>query len=179
MEDSTQQHPDTNNPLAPAPVPQWDNAQRSASTTTAAPADTTGENPNKSYVKTMILTWMFGYFGVDRFYLGKVGTGVAKLLTFGGMGFWVLVDFIITLVGAAREKGDDRPLSDTEKYKPFFVRIVVILLLIYAVIFIFEIIFWATLIPKIDKEMRQRNQNSQSVTDTGSRSTTDLNYQIN
>jgi TM2 domain-containing membrane protein YozV len=31
---------------------------------------------------------------VHRFYVGKVGSGIAQLLTFGGFGFWLLWDFI-------------------------------------------------------------------------------------
>ncbi|MBN9612141.1 MAG: Ltp family lipoprotein [Actinobacteria bacterium] len=42
--------------------------------------------------------------GVDRFYLGKIGTGLLKLVTFGGLGIWWLVDIILTLAGAQRDK---------------------------------------------------------------------------
>lgn len=43
-------------------------------------------------------TFVCGQFGVDRFLRGQIGWGVFKLLTFGGMGVWALVDFIIALV---------------------------------------------------------------------------------
>jgi TM2 domain-containing membrane protein YozV len=30
--------------------------------------------------------WLLGFLGVDRFSLGKVGTGILKLLTLGALG---------------------------------------------------------------------------------------------
>jgi hypothetical protein len=32
--------------------------------------------------------------------VGKIGSGVAQLLTLGGLGVWALVDFIMILCGA-------------------------------------------------------------------------------
>lgn len=66
--------------------------------------------PGKSFMTTWILSLLLGNLGVDRFYLGKIGTGVAKLLTAGGFGIWSIVDLIITLTGNARDK-DGRPLE--------------------------------------------------------------------
>ncbi|WP_315914003.1 MULTISPECIES: TM2 domain-containing protein [unclassified Arthrobacter] len=70
--------------------------------------------------KSFIATWLFalflGIFGVDRFYLGKVGTGILKLVTLGGAGIWVLVDLIITLAGKQRDK-QGRLLAGYDKHK--------------------------------------------------------------
>ena len=59
---------------------------------------------DKSFVVTWLLALLLGMFAVDRFYLGKVGTGLLKLFTFGGLGVWVLVDLILVLTGAQRDK---------------------------------------------------------------------------
>ncbi len=43
---------------------------------------------------TMVLSWVLGYVGADRFYRGEVALGVIKLLTVGGLGIWYLIDAI-------------------------------------------------------------------------------------
>lgn len=70
----------------------------------------------KSFVLTWIFAWLLGGLGVDRFYLGKVGTGILKLVTFGGFGIWVLVDLILVLTGHQRDK-HGRALAGFEAHK--------------------------------------------------------------
>jgi hypothetical protein len=72
--------------------------------------------PGKSFVTTWVLSLLLGNLGVDRFYLGKIGSGVAKLLTLGGLGIWSIVDLIITLTGNTRDK-DGRPLEGYPEHK--------------------------------------------------------------
>ena len=52
----------------------------------------------KSWVTALLLSFFLGGLGVDRFYLGYTGLGVAKLLTLGGFGLWALIDFIMIAV---------------------------------------------------------------------------------
>lgn len=50
-----------------------------------------------------LLSLFLGYWGVDRFYMGQIGLGIAKLLTGGGCGIWTLVDVIIIGMGQAKD----------------------------------------------------------------------------
>jgi len=56
----------------------------------------------KSPMTTFLLAFFTGAFGVDRFYLGDTGLGVAKLLTCGGVGIWSLIDWF-TASGRAKK----------------------------------------------------------------------------
>jgi hypothetical protein len=71
---------------------------------------------DRSFIATWMFAWLLGFFGVDRFYLGKVGTGILKLLTLGGFGIWWLIDLILTLAGVQRDK-EGRLLPDFEQHR--------------------------------------------------------------
>ena len=65
---------------------------------------------DKQWLTAVILSFFLGYLGVDRFYLGQTGLGIAKLLTFGGCGVWSLIDFIMILMRSVTD-ADGRPLA--------------------------------------------------------------------
>ena len=54
---------------------------------------------SKNWLLALLLCLMFGVFGVHRFYVGKVFTGILMLLTIGGLGIWALIDLIIIICG--------------------------------------------------------------------------------
>lgn len=78
---------------------------------------------DKNWIAAVLLCFFLGGFGVHRFYVGKTGTGVTQLVLtlVGGLtaliiigfiplaivGIWVLVDFIMILVGKFKD-GEDR-----------------------------------------------------------------------
>ncbi|MFN4284792.1 MAG: TM2 domain-containing protein [Lacibacter sp.] len=59
--------------------------------------------PLKEPTTALIISILGGQFGIDRFYLGDTGLGIAKLLTCGGFGIWAIVDWFL-IMGATREK---------------------------------------------------------------------------
>ena len=61
---------------------------------------------DKGFVPTILLCFFLGTFGAHRFYVGKIGTGILQLLTLGGLGIWVLIDFIIIVTGGFRDSAD-------------------------------------------------------------------------
>lgn len=64
----------------------------------------------KEWLTALLLSFFLGGFGVDRFYLGYSGLGVAKLLTLGGCGIWALIDFILIAVNNVKDS-DGLPLK--------------------------------------------------------------------
>jgi TM2 domain-containing membrane protein YozV len=51
-----------------------------------------------------LLCLFVGVFGVHRFYVGKIGTGIIQLITLGGLGIWAFIDLIMIIVGAFKDK---------------------------------------------------------------------------
>lgn len=48
-----------------------------------------------NWILALVMSVVFGTLGVDRFIMKKIGTGLLKLFTFGGIGIWWLVDVIL------------------------------------------------------------------------------------
>ena len=55
---------------------------------------------DKRILPAFLLCFFFGFFGVHRFYVGKVGTGILMFLTCGGFFVVYLLDFIRIICGS-------------------------------------------------------------------------------
>jgi len=74
----------------------------------------TSNMSTKSRLVALLFCILLGVFGVHRFYVGKIGTGILMLLTFGGLGIWALIDLILIAVGSFRDKQGKRVFRWTE-----------------------------------------------------------------
>ena len=61
----------------------------------------------KDPVITLVISIVGGSVGIDRFFIGDTGLGIAKLLTCGGLGVWTIVDWFL-IMGRTREINNQR-----------------------------------------------------------------------
>jgi len=55
---------------------------------------------DKAILPAFLLAFFFGVFGAHRFYVGKTGTAILQLCTFGACGIWAVIDWILILCKA-------------------------------------------------------------------------------
>ena len=60
-----------------------------------AAKDVPGLFSDKEWLTMVLIAWIGGSLGIDKFYKGETGLGVVKLITCGGCGFWALYDAIM------------------------------------------------------------------------------------
>lgn len=58
----------------------------------------------KSKGTAAVLCFFFGWLGIHRFYVGKIGTGILYMLTLGLFGLGEVIDFIMILCGSFTDK---------------------------------------------------------------------------
>jgi len=56
---------------------------------------------------SLIVSIIGGNLGIDRFIIGDVGLGIAKSLTRGGLGIWLIVDWFL-IMGRTREINQEK-----------------------------------------------------------------------
>ncbi len=61
------------------------------------------QSQQKDWLTTLLLCIFLGWLGIHRFYTGHTVIGVIQLLTLGGCGICVIVDFIMILTNSYRD----------------------------------------------------------------------------
>lgn len=55
--------------------------------------------PTKNWLVALLLSIFLGTLGIDRFYLGHIGVGIAKLLlSWATFGVWQLIDIVLIAI---------------------------------------------------------------------------------
>lgn len=104
-------NPTENQPVVPVPTPTITSVDEAIAAAIAKPA-----KPPKHFLAAFFFSFFWGIYGVDRFYLGYWMLGFLKLITFGGLGIWMIADLGIIISGKMRDsKG--RELAGFQEYK--------------------------------------------------------------
>jgi TM2 domain-containing membrane protein YozV len=72
------------------------------------------ESSEKTRLAALLLCFFLGAFGVHRFYVGKIGTGLLWLFTIGLLGVGALVDLIMIITGSFTDKDGKKLIKWTE-----------------------------------------------------------------
>lgn len=116
---------------------------------------------DKSYLVTLLFSYFLGAYGADRFYLGQVGLGIAKLLTLGGLGIWAFIDLLLIALNKVKDKDGRQLAGYNEKVR----KIVKFLLGVYIAMMIITIalaIFFVTIVLNRVNESRLQTESSQT-----------------
>lgn len=106
---------ETEHPVPPDETVEPAESQSAEPMVPTKPKKTHGQ---RHFLAAFFFSFMWGTFGVDRFYMGYIGLGIVKLITFGGFGIWTLIDLVFVMSGFMKDKWG-QPMLEFERYKKF------------------------------------------------------------
>lgn len=110
----------------------------------------------RHFLAVFFISFIWGTFGVDRMYLGKWGTGILKLVSFGGFGVWVLVDLVLIMAGTMRDK-QGREMLQYAEYKAFAFKLVLIFAIVLGAIVLINGLFLIAAVTQFITDMQNGN----------------------
>lgn len=138
--------------------------QNNPPSTTYSPQPMATEKSDKSFIGTFLLSWLLGSFGADRFYTGKIGTAILKLITFGGFGIWATIDLILVCFGKFKDK-QGRQLEGYEENKGWAKIAGIILAIINILALIVVVGIFLSLIATTTSGIQDKARDSERKTD--------------
>ena len=75
-----------------------------------AVAESGQKHKQRSWKVALLLSLFLGFFGADRFYIGRTRSAIVKLVTLSCFGVWWLTDFIL-IASDWRRDADGQPLK--------------------------------------------------------------------
>lgn len=115
-----------------------------------ATPEATSPEGSKSFLVAFLLSNFLGVLGADRFYLGKIGTGLLKLLTIGGLGVWATIDWILIISNRMNAK-DGTALSDYKKNLKIALTIFVVWAMVWVAFGVYDVLILAKTVKTINK----------------------------
>lgn len=144
------------------PVDNLNNNPQTEQTPPLVEAQGGNTEQGKPYLVAFLLSLFLGTLGVDRFYLGYIGTGILKLITFGGFGIWYWIDLIMIMVNKKKAK-DGTPLVRYEEYKKLSVILLIVILVLQILSIIAPFMVMASFFKKINDGVTVQTEDGQGT----------------
>ena len=95
---------------------------------------------DKSWILTFLFCAFFGPLGIHRFYTGYIGIGILQVLTAGGCGLWVLIDYLSILLNKFNDADGNCLAEFNQTVASIFLTIFVIGIIVSLCFLIFGIL---------------------------------------
>jgi len=151
---------DYNIDYTPPPPPVYSSSSDNYSSTSSS--------NEKSHGVLVVLSILLGLIGADRFYAGRFGLGIVKLLTTGGWGIWWIIDIILAITGKQKDANGNNIASTSALGK--IVSIIIFAGFVFAAIAGGNYLYKNILAPVLSKTSTQQSASATVTTNVNFRS---------